>query len=152
MCKGYVSPSFELVRHDLLCKAQKYTTKLGGSQSERDVWDGFNLNAEQLVALKDLISAHKGKHAQLLQEYPELRVIISRMNNVYEQAVADHSQPIRVAVTGAAGQIGYALLYRIAWYELVSLSYFLPDLVETSLAPRLLYSSSFLNFLKLKMP
>jgi hypothetical protein len=37
------------------------------------------------------------------------------MNNIYEQAVADQSAPIRVAVTGAAGQIGYALLYRIAW-------------------------------------
>jgi malate dehydrogenase len=94
-------------------RVQKYTT-LCGTESGRDVWEGYNLNAEQLAALQDLITAHKGKHAALLKQYPELRVILSKMDSLYEQAVADHSAPIRVAVTGAAGQIGYALLYRIA--------------------------------------
>lgn len=91
-----------------------YTNKLSGAQHGRDVWEGYNLNAEELAALKDLIATQKGKHAALLKQYPELKVILANLNNVYEQAVADHSAPIRVAVTGAAGQIGYALLYRIA--------------------------------------
>jgi len=73
------------------------------------------MNAAQLEAFKDVVSTQRQAYEPLLAKYPsELKEVISQMNNVFSQALASHSQPIRVAVSGAAGQIGYALLYRIA--------------------------------------
>jgi len=87
-----------------------------GVESERDVWDGpfYNLNAAQAAALKDFAAAQQGTHKALLDKYPELKPQLNQMNNCFEQAQADQTEPIRVAVSGAAGQIGYALVYRIA--------------------------------------
>jgi len=87
-----------------------------GFFSEREVWDGpkYDLNPTQTSALKDFIAAQQKTYATLLPQYPELRAVITSMQNNYEQALADQSEPIRVAISGAAGQIGYALLYRIA--------------------------------------
>jgi len=49
-----------------------------------------------------------------LSKYPDLKPVLDNMNNNFAQATADQTEPLRVAVSGAAGQIGYALLYRIA--------------------------------------
>jgi hypothetical protein len=53
-CVAFFSPSHY---------AQQYTNRLGGAQHGRDVWEGYNLNAEELAALKDTIATQKGKHA-----------------------------------------------------------------------------------------
>jgi malate dehydrogenase len=39
---------------------------------------------------------------------------VSELNALFKEAVADQNPPIRVAVTGASGAIGYALIFRIA--------------------------------------
>jgi len=74
----------------------------------------YNLNAAQSAALKDLVAYNTKNFPTLLSQYPELKPTIGKMQNCLAHAVADQLPPIRVAVSGAAGQIGYALVYRIA--------------------------------------
>jgi len=45
-----------------------------------------------------------------METFPNLE----KLNNIGRMSLADRQEPIRVAVTGAAGNIGYALIYRIA--------------------------------------
>jgi len=83
----------------------------------RDVWTGtaFDINTPaEATALKDFVATHKAGQAALLQAHPELSPQVAILNATFKEASADQNGPIRVAVTGASGQIGYALIYRIA--------------------------------------
>jgi len=81
----------------------------------RDFWKGkfFDLSPRQQQALVELVSAQN----KLFEPYAtneELQVPILQLKAAAEHAVADVNAPIRVCVSGAAGAIGYALLFRIA--------------------------------------
>jgi len=83
----------------------------------RDVWTGtaFDINTPaEAAALKDFVATHKAAQSALLQAHPEVTTQVALLNAVFKEATADQNPPIRVAVTGASGQIGYALIYRIA--------------------------------------
>jgi len=44
----------------------------------------------------------------------DLKSSLGRLKQIWSQAMADQNEPVRVAVTGASGQIGYAMLFRLA--------------------------------------
>jgi len=82
---------------------------------ERRIWrDNYKFDEQETAALKEYVSALKGTHSQLLSSHPSLGGLLSQNEHYFRQATADINEPIRVAVTGASGNIGYALLYRIA--------------------------------------
>jgi len=63
--------------------------------------------------LKELVSGQN----QISENYIGDEHLAPRLAQLYEtgvRALADQNEPIRVCVTGAAGAIGYALLFRIA--------------------------------------
>lgn len=83
----------------------------------RDIWGGtqFDINTPaEAQALKELVSTQQATQAAFLKKWPKGAVDVQRINAVHAQATADQNPPLRVAVTGASGQIGYALIYRIA--------------------------------------
>jgi len=82
--------------------------------SVRHVWRDHELSNEEVAALKDIVGVLQKTHAQLLSAHPTLAGILSRNESHFREATADINEPIRVAVTGASGNIGYALLYRLA--------------------------------------
>jgi len=80
----------------------------------RNIWLDRPLDKEEADALKANVDALKKTHGPLLNKYPVLSPTLSKNESLFREATADISNPIRVAVTGASGNIGYALLYRIA--------------------------------------
>jgi phage-related tail fiber protein len=60
--------------------------------------------------LKDIVAALQKTHSKLLSAHPSLEGIISRNEALFREATADFNPPIRVAVSGASGNIGYALV------------------------------------------
>jgi len=80
----------------------------------RKVWRDHTLNEEEAAALKNQVEALKQTHASLLKSYPHLAPILYRNESYFREATADLNEPIRVAITGATGNIGYSLLYRLA--------------------------------------
>jgi len=111
-----------LCRGSRVSSVQNYSTTYHGHHpqvgySDREIWENgphYDLNPAQAKAIKDFVASYEKGHATLLTQYPELKERLAFRKNAYDLALADQSEPIRVAVTGAAGQIGYALLYRIA--------------------------------------
>jgi len=99
-------PTMQAVEEKL--KAPTYATDV------RHVWRDHEMNDEEVVALRELVACMQSTHPKLLASHPGLADILSRNEDHFRDAVADINQPIRVAVTGASGNIGYSLLYRIA--------------------------------------
>jgi len=101
-----------------------YTPKPGtnvppyeGTTNPRDFWKGkyYDLNTRQGQALNDFVTSQNQVILPYLDKFKEeLGPHILRLQNVGARATADLKDPIRVCVTGAAGAIGYALLFRIA--------------------------------------
>jgi malate dehydrogenase len=61
------------------------------------------------------VNAQNAALGPVLEKYgADVRPGAARLNAAMQQALAPESEPVHVAVTGAAGQIGYALLFRIA--------------------------------------
>jgi malate dehydrogenase len=72
-------------------------------------------NLQNQEAHKALVNAQNNALAPLLEKYgSDLRPAIARLSAFMQQSLAPEAAPVRVAVTGAAGQIGYSLLFRIA--------------------------------------
>jgi len=83
--------------------------------SERYYWKGPYPNIASNAALDTLANRQAQVYQQASQSSdPSVREYALATLQAAEEARADRREPIRVAVTGASGQIGYALLYRIA--------------------------------------
>jgi len=90
---------------------------LDRQESARDLFSGeyYKMNARQQEALKALVDAQNAALAPVLEKYgADLRPGAARIKSAMHHALAPEAEPVRVAVTGAAGQIGYSLLFRIA--------------------------------------
>jgi malate dehydrogenase len=74
----------------------------------------FELNATQLNVMKDLNTRLESITLQVMKKHNVDLKGVDSFDNVNRLSVADKAEPVRVAVTGAAGNIGYALIYRIA--------------------------------------
>jgi len=83
-------------------------------QDARHIWSDHEMNDEEIAALKDFVASLKNTHPKLLEAYPGLANMLAKNEVSFRDSLADLNEPIRVAVTGASGNIGYALLYRIA--------------------------------------
>jgi len=65
--------------------------------------------------VKELLNKQNEVYGQMLEKYGEdLDVGLARVNAIFSSIHRAPRTPLRVAVTGASGQIGYALLFRIA--------------------------------------
>jgi len=84
------------------------------SKSVRSVWRNHELNEKEAAALKEITTTLQNTHGKLLADHPSLAGVLSQNEAYFREATADMNPPIRVSVTGASGNIGYALLYRIA--------------------------------------
>eukprot|EP01123_Difflugia_compressa_P010164 TRINITY_DN3662_c0_g1_i1.p1 TRINITY_DN3662_c0_g1~~TRINITY_DN3662_c0_g1_i1.p1 ORF type:complete len:477 (+),score=99.59 TRINITY_DN3662_c0_g1_i1:68-1498(+) len=79
----------------------------------RDYWKGkyYDLNTKQAQALTEYLA---GQQNVINQYRSVLPTKLEELENIAYKAIADQKEPVRVVVTGAAGAIGYALLFRIA--------------------------------------
>lgn len=80
----------------------------------RHVWRDHELDQEEIAALKEIVAALTKTHPKLVEQHPVLAGILSQNAASFREAVAEFEPPIRVAVTGCSGNIGYALLTRLA--------------------------------------
>jgi len=77
--------------------------------------DYYRLNTEQIKVMKDLLTKLEVATTQVVTKHKvDMSIVTSNLNSFSRAAVSDLNEPIRVAITGGAGQIGYALIYRIA--------------------------------------
>jgi len=78
--------------------------------------DGVNkLSNEQLNLMKDLYSRLEQSTVQIMNKHNvNFSNKVNKFNSLARSTYDDKATPIKVAITGAAGQIGYALIYRIA--------------------------------------
>jgi len=79
-------------------------------------WKGtYDLTVKEKSSLKEYVNNQNTLLDELHGKYPqELRSSVIKQSRILKEAISGQEEPIRVAVTGAAGQIGYALLFRIA--------------------------------------
>jgi malate dehydrogenase len=84
--------------------------------NSRDLTDPFyKLNTAQVNAMKDLNTKLESVTYQIMKTHGvDFNKNLESFNNITKLSLADKQEPLRVAVTGAAGNIGYALIYRIA--------------------------------------
>jgi len=85
--------------------------------SPRNVFGGdyYNMNARQQEAYRAFVAAQDSALAPVLEKYgSDIRPGYARLKAFMEQAGAPEAEPVRISVTGAAGQIGYSILFRIA--------------------------------------
>lgn len=85
----------------------------------RDYWTGkgLDLSVEEVKILSAFQAEQIKVHSELLKKYPDavhMKSQIAHADKLTQLAASAFQEPIRVAVTGAAGSIGYALLARIA--------------------------------------
>jgi len=87
-----------------------------GISSPRDVWQGtvYQITHQQEESLREYTTEITKITDSLIAKYPEAADILASHKRAAAISLADRNEPVRVAVTGAAGQIGYALLLRIA--------------------------------------
>jgi len=77
--------------------------------------DYYRLNPEQVKAMKDLVAKLENVTSQVITKHKvDLNKQMSGLTSLTRKSISDLNEPIRVAITGGAGQIGYALIYRIA--------------------------------------
>jgi len=86
--------------------------KVTNRANSSDFYDPYyRLSPQQLTVAKELYA----KLDELYQSYAKSGSRnAERFSNIAKNSIADYHEPIKVAITGAAGQIGYALIYRIA--------------------------------------
>jgi malate dehydrogenase len=84
-----------------------------GLYNDRDYWKGkgFVLDDNARKALEEYLDIQSKTYASLEKKYG---ISADLWRNADYRIIADHKPPIKVAVTGVAGAIGYALLWRIA--------------------------------------
>jgi len=88
-----------------------------GDRDERRVWQGpihDVATPEQKAALEDFKQTFTKSIDGLVERHPDQAGYGWQLKRRVQTILGDQQEPIRVAVSGAAGQIGYALLYRIA--------------------------------------
>jgi len=98
--------------------ARKLLESLGGSSGQMKSYDSNykKLNSKQQAALDEIMK----KREEIIVEFynknknANLSPILGRLTAAMECDLTPQNEPVRVAITGGAGQIGYALIFRIA--------------------------------------
>lgn len=92
---------------------QALSQKASSTESDRYYWKGKYYDTATTELLQKFVDEQRRLY-QDFKRYPEIEIQALTSLQAAEEALADRKEPLRVAVSGAAGQIGYALLYRIA--------------------------------------
>jgi malate dehydrogenase len=89
-----------------------------GTLNDRDYWKGkaFSLDENSKKAFEEYLALQSKNYETLEKKYGRdvVGVALDQWRMWDYRVIADNRPPIKVCVTGAAGAIGYALIWRIA--------------------------------------